>query len=52
MFSLIYLKLYLTCSLHEEDALLISFTHVDPADDTRDFSIVIDIADPVYKGKF
>ena len=33
-----------------EDVLLVRFTHLDPFDETRDFSIVIDVSDPVYKG--
>jgi kinetochore protein Spc25, fungi type len=33
-----------------EDVLLVRFTHLDPSDESRDFSIVIDVSDPVYKG--
>ena len=30
--------------------LLVRFTHLDPSDESRDFSIVVDVSDPVYKG--
>lgn len=35
---------------NSEDMLLLRFTHIDPSDDNREFSIVIDISNPEYRG--
>ncbi|KAF8508519.1 chromosome segregation protein Spc25-domain-containing protein [Gautieria morchelliformis] len=42
-------KLHLTVEGVQKDVLLVSFTHIDPSDESRDFSVVVDVSDPVYK---
>ena len=33
-----------------KDQILVRFTHVDPAEPTREFSLVIDVSESTYKG--
>jgi len=33
-----------------DDQILIRFTHIDPSDLDREFSIVIDVSNKTYKG--
>ncbi|KZT42863.1 hypothetical protein SISSUDRAFT_1015463 [Sistotremastrum suecicum HHB10207 ss-3] len=42
-------RLHFTVEGVQKDMLLLRFTHIDPSDDTREFSIVIDISNPEYK---
>ena len=44
----------LKCAIEgiDKDKILIRFTHIDPADLTREFSIVIDVSARLYKGEF
>ncbi|KAF8525088.1 chromosome segregation protein Spc25-domain-containing protein [Hysterangium stoloniferum] len=42
-------KLHCTVEGVQKDVLLVRFTHLDPVDIDRDFSIVIDVSTPVYK---
>ncbi|GJJ13816.1 hypothetical protein Clacol_008073 [Clathrus columnatus] len=41
--------LHMTVEGVQKDILLVRFTHLDPSDEERDFSIVIDISTPMYK---
>lgn len=34
-----------------DDQILIRFTHIDPSDLDREFSVVIDVSSRTYKGK-
>jgi len=35
-----------------EDQILVRFTHIDPSDLDREFSLVIDVSNKIYKGMF
>ncbi len=43
---------YLKCTIEGigRDQILVRFTHVDPSDSSREFSLVLDISDSAYKG--
>lgn len=34
-----------------DDQILVRFTHIDPSDLDREFSLVIDVSNKTYKGK-
>ena len=42
----------LKCAIEgiDKDKILIRFTHIDPADLTREFSLVVDVSSRAYKG--
>ena len=34
-----------------DDQILLRFTHIDPSDPDREFSLVIDVSNKIYKGE-